>query len=819
MENSTCFHCGQDMAKAQAISFRDKVFCCNGCKTVFEIFSDNGLHSYYELGLSPGARPLEDQNKYDFLANEEIVSRLLQFNEGGIQIVNLNIPHIHCSSCVWILENLRKLHKGITASQVNFNEKTVRITFNSSAASLKEIVELLCAIGYEPYISLEHFDAKKKQHDRTLTYKLGVAFFCFGNIMLLSFPEYFEMKEYWLDQYRGFFRALIFALSLPSFLYSASGYYVAAWKSIKAKMLNIEIPIALGIIVMFVRSVFDMALDYGPGFFDSMTGLVFFMLLGKMFQAKTYNFLSFERDFKSYFPIAVTRILRETEQSIPIYKVEPGDRLLIRNRELIPADGILMSEMAAIDYSFVTGESLPVHKKSGDKVFAGGRVDGSAIEIEAVQSVSQSYLTQLWSNAVFEKRKQRTRPSLTDVVSQYFTPALLLLAFCGFGYWIFFDADKAFNVFTAVLIVACPCALALTAPFTLGNVLRLMGKAKLYLKSAPVIEQLSKIDTIIFDKTGTITCNAQSRISYEGSPLSDEQKNWIKNIVRGSNHPLSRMLYNHLAATGTIAITEFMETTGLGVEAKIAGHTIRIGSARFVGREFAEAALQTAVYVSIDGNVSGKFIFQSQYREGLAELLHRLHPRYEIKILSGDNEGEKHLLEKLLPFGTELVFNQTPEQKLEFIKRLQSQGRCVMMVGDGLNDAGALAQSDVGIAISENVNVFSPACDGILDATQFQALQRFLALSKKAMLTIKLSFALSLLYNAIGLSFALSGNLLPLVAAIIMPLSTITIISFVTLMSNHYARKFKITAQMPKHDKYHGLPQTANVILVHNQAI
>jgi len=812
MGTNTCFHCGLEIKRADEILFGDKHFCCNGCKTVFEIFSSNGLDSYYDLG-SPGARPLENQNKYDFLGNEQIVARLLQFNEGSIQIVNLSIPHIHCSSCIWILENLRKLHGGISASQVNFHEKTVRITYNPEVVGLKEIVGLLCAIGYEPYISLENYDKGKTQQDRTLTYKLGVAFFCFGNIMLLSFPEYFEMKEYWLDQYRGFFRMLIFALSLPSFLYSASGYYVAAWKSLQSRMLNIEIPIALGIIIMFVRSVFDMLLDHGPGFFDSMTGLVFFMLLGKMFQTKTYRFLSFERDYKSYFPVAVTRVSNSSEESIPIHEVVTGDRLLIRNQEIIPADGILFSPTAAIDYSFVTGESVPVNKKSGDKIFAGGRLNGSLIEIEALQTVSQSYLTQLWSNAIFEKRAERKIQSITDAVSHYFTPILLLIAVSGFGFWIFVDPNTAFNVFTAVLIVACPCALALTAPFTLGNVLRLYGKSKLYLKNAAVIEQISKIDTIIFDKTGTITSGTKSNIAYEGAYLSERKQVWVKNIVRASNHPLSRLLYEHLPSGPTTAVEQFNEITGLGIEARIEGNNVRIGSAEFIGKASEKLAFQTVVYVAINGIVFGKYRFHNEYREGLSDLFATLGKKYGIKVLSGDNEGEQTLLRNMLPKGTELVFNQKPDQKLEFIKNLQSQGHCVMMIGDGLNDAGALAQSNVGIAISENVNVFSPACDGILDATQFGRLDQFLQLSKKAMWTIKMSFALSLLYNAIGLSFALSGNLLPLVAAIIMPLSTVTIVSFVTLMSNWYARKLKIADEMPKYDKYHGLPQNRKVIL------
>lgn len=792
MDTQKCFHCGLDIIKSEEIIFDEKSFCCNGCKTVYEIFSLNDLSCYYDFEKSPGSTPLDIAGKYDFLDNESISAKLLEFQEENVAIIALNIPHIHCSSCIWILENLQKLQKGISTSQVNFPEKKVRITYNPEVVSLKTIVYLLSSIGYEPYISLDNYETGKNNVDRSLTYKLGVAFFCFGNIMLLSFPEYFEVKEFWLDSFKPFFRGLIFALSLPAFFYSASDYYVSAYKSIKSRMLNIDIPIALGIIVMFVRSTVDILFNYGSGFFDSLTGLIFFMLLGKMFQIKTYSFLSFERDFKSYFPIAITRINNDaSEESVPIYDIQKGDRLLIRNQELIPVDGILISDKTAIDYSFVTGEADPITKNSGDKVFAGGKQMGKVIEMEVLHSVSQSYLTQLWSNDVFQKNVERKHKTITDTISRYFTPALLAIAFLAFGYWIFIDTNTAFNVFTAVLIVACPCALALTAPFTMGNVLRIVGKQQFYLKNALVIEQLAAVDTIVFDKTGTITTNKKSNIFYEGEALSNQNVILLKNVLRASNHPLSRMLYDYIPDSPKIKTTHFKEITGQGIVATIDGVEVQIGSGAFVENKAESNNLQTAVHVKIGGIYLGKYIFNNQYREGLELLFKNLKGNYQIKVLSGDNEGEREILVALLPKGTALIFNQKPEQKLEFIKKLQENGNNVMMVGDGLNDAGALAQSNVGISISENVNVFSPACDAILEAKQFEKLDYFLKLSKKAMLTIKMSFALSLLYNVVGLSFAVTANLQPLVAAIIMPLSTITIVSFVTVMSNYYAKSLR----------------------------
>ena len=688
------------------------------------------------------------------------------------------------------MENLQKLQNGINSSIVNFPNKKVRITFDSSKVTLKELVYLLSSIAYEPYISLDNYEEGKKKVDRSLIYKLGIAFFCFGNIMLLSFPEYFEAEEFWINQYRGFFRWLIFALSLPSFLYSASDYYVSAYKSIKSKMLNIDIPIALGILVMFIRSTVDIVFDLGQGFFDSLTGLIFFMLLGKLFQQKTYSFLSFERDYKSYFPIAITKIdSHGKETSVQVYDIEKGDRLLIRNQELIPVDGILISDKASIDYSFVTGEAIPIEKKSGDKLYAGGKIIGNIIELEVLFSVSQSYLTQLWSNDVFQKKINQKHKTITDKISQYFTPILLLLALVVFIVWLFKDISMAFNVLTAILIVACPCALALTAPFTLGNVLRIMGNQKMYLKNATVIEQLAKVDTIVFDKTGTITSNKKSSVHFNGDELSNEELKLLKNIIRGSNHPLSRKIYEYLPKSENIEVTYFNEITGKGIEAKIAYKSILIGSASLVDVIENEISKQTKVHIKIDGKYKGFYSFDNQYRIGIEELFKNLANNYELKILSGDNDGEKEILNELLPDNTELIFNQKPEQKLEYIEKLQLQGKNVMMIGDGLNDAGALAQSNVGISISENVNVFSPACDGIMDASQFSKIGYYLKFSKNAMLTIYMSFGLSLLYNLVGLTFAISGNLSPLVAAIIMPLSSITVVGFVTFMSNFYSRK------------------------------
>ncbi|WP_233897375.1 heavy metal translocating P-type ATPase [Tenacibaculum piscium] len=790
MENEKCFHCG-NQCDTETIKIEDKSFCCNGCKTVYEIFSENDLTCYYDFQNNPGAIPTEIQGKYDFLDNQPIVDKLLEFNDGNIHVVNLYIPHIHCSSCIWVLENLHKLQRNISSAQVNFPEKTVRITYNSEIISLKEIVLLLSAIGYEPYISLEDYEVGKKKVDRSLIYKLGIAGFSFGNVMFLSFPEYFEVTGFWLEQYKGIFRWLMFFFSLPVVFYAAQDYFISAYKGLRAKILNIDVPIALGVSVLFIRSSAEIIFDIGTGFFDSLTGLVFFLLLGKFFQQKTYNFLSFERDYKSYFPIAVTRISSEgKEENVQIYDIEKGDRLLIRNQELIPVDGILINGNAKIDYSFVTGEAVPVAKKSGDKLFAGGKQLSGVVEMEVLSSVSQSYLTQLWSNDVFKKDKNSSFKTLTDRISQNFTVTVLIIAFFSTAFWLYYDSSKALNVFTAVLIIACPCAIALAAPFTLGNMLRIFGKKKFYLKNATVVEQLAAIDTVIFDKTGTLTTSKENQIEYKGSELSSEEKVLLKSALRASNHPLSRMLYSSLTAE-MLDITSFKEYTGKGIEATYNNRIIKIGSSSFVNNTDEKINLDTSVHISFDRIYKGKYVFKNAYRNGVKSLFSELEENYNLAVVSGDNEGEKTYLETLLPKNTSFLFNQKPEDKLNYVEDLQNKGQSVIMIGDGLNDAGALAQSNVGISLSENINVFSPACDAILDASKFNEIGSYIKASKKAIKIIKYSFILSLCYNLIGLYFAVSGQLMPVIAAILMPLSSISIVLFTTIATNLVGKKIK----------------------------
>lgn len=702
---------------------------------------------------------------------------------------------MHCSSCVYLLENLHRIAPGIIRSQSNFQRKEVFVIFDPKQVSLRKVVELLAFIGYEPDISLKNASKEKaRSFNRKPIYKIGVAGFCFANIMMLSFPEYFSSGNIETSGLRQTFSWIILLLSLPVLFFSASGFFISAWKGLRSRFLNIDAPIVLAILVAFGRSYYDIISGTGPGYLDSGTGIVFFMLAGRWFQDKTYDALSFERDYRSYFPLGVTAIRDGMEKNIPVTRLVAGDRIVIRNEEMIPADAILMKGAALIDYSFVSGENVPVEKKRGDLIYAGGKQLGGAISLQVVHEVSQGYITQLWNAELFSDQKNTGR-SFIHPWSRYFTAVLLTIAMTAVVYWWINNPANIFPVLTSVLLVACPCSLLLSATFTYGNMLRIFGKHKLYLKNAGVIEALSKTDTIVFDKTGTITYGHTSGVTYQGTPLTEKEKVIIHHLSSQSSHPLSKAISSSLPVSGEYVpdIMEFREFAGKGIEALVNNVPVKMGSAEFISRSapgLISYDTGTHVHLLLNDVHMGRFSVSNHYREGLSPMLEALREKgYELHLLSGDNDSEKNNLQRLFGKGTALEFQQSPMEKMEYVRQLQAKGKKVLMLGDGLNDAGALMLANVGIAVSDNTARFTPACDAILDGEQVRQLGRFVNFAAAGKQIIRASFILSILYNVIGVGFAVSAGLSPLVAAILMPASSISIVLFVTLASNLVAGK------------------------------
>ena len=797
-----CCHCGEP-CQADSFSLDDKLFCCFGCQTVFNLLHENGLQQFYDLNSRPGVRIRSEcaVAKWVFLDDPAVAEKLMDFAGQTRAKVTLHLPAIHCVACVWLLENLFKLHPGVGHSQVNFSRREAAITFAPDKIKFSELVALLASIGYEPQLAFgETGKAAPSPWRKKAWLQIGLAGFAFGNIMLMSLPFYFGLNSFnggWFTPLAGF---LSLAFALPVVTYSAWDFWQAAWLSFRQRTLTLEVPIVTGLAAIYLSSAYEVFSQRGPGYCDSLCGLIFFLLCGRLFQKKTYDRLTFDRDYKGFFPLSVVRKNAGGEASMAISQLQTGDHLILRNGELLPADAKLISGEACMDYSFVTGESEPVACASGGHLFAGGRQVGGAIEVETVKPVAQSYLATLWNNEAFRKHGDRDLDSQTNRYSKRFTKIVVGIALAAAGFWIFRDVAKSLKAFTSVLIVACPCALALAAPLTHGTAQRLLARLKIFLKNALVVERMAGVDTIVLDKTGTLTCadargvvflKAERAKQKAETELSADEADWIGSLARHSTHPKSVRIAKAFSFT-VLPVAGFKEIPGCGVEGEVAGHRILLGSPAWLAKCGISTGDKTndtmSVAVAIDGKFSGAFTFENSLRPEVAELISQLGGRFELALLSGDNGREAARFQKLFGDRAILKFNQSPADKLNFIRELQSRGRKVMMVGDGLNDAGALKQADVGVAVVEQIGIFSPASDVILDAVELPRLAKVLKFSRSAAKVVRAGFVISALYNLIGVSIAAAGLLAPMVCAILMPVSSATVVIFTCAATTWAAR-------------------------------
>ncbi|HEX8658819.1 MAG TPA: heavy metal translocating P-type ATPase metal-binding domain-containing protein, partial [Hymenobacter sp.] len=680
-----CAHCGDD-CPPEPLLRADKPFCCAGCRTVYELLDANNLCTYYKLDDKPGlkVKEVELPGRFDYLDSEAVQSQLLAFRSPERARLTLQVPQMHCTSCIWLLEHLPRLNPGLVEARVQFLRKEITITYLLAQTSLKEVVQLLASVGYEPQITLAELGAQPHRAGRTLYYQLGLAAFAFGNVMLMALPDYFSFVEELQAGFGRFFGYLSLLLAVPVLLFSARGFFLTAWQGLRQQYINLDFPISLGLASLFGVSTYAVVTGTGPGYFDSFTGLVFFMLIGKWVQQHTYDALRFDRDFTAYFPVAVTRLTPEGERSISVKELKVGHRIRVRHQEVVPADAVLLRGAGQIDYSFVSGESTPVARTSGELLYAGGRQLGEAVELEVVREVSQGYLTQLWNNPAFAKEERhRTLESYANRVGRYFVAITLLLAAGTLAYWGPRDQAMMWRAFTSVLVIACPCALSLATPFALGAALRVLGRHKLYLKNSAVIETLGRADTLVFDKTGTLTDTGRAEVEYHGRPLSGPEKQLVAAVAAQSTHPLSQRLAQELAGK-TVALENCQEVAGQGIRANTpSGSTVRLGAAAFAGRpldsttrkpeqptrelpgpqDTATEAPETRVYLALNGEPAGYFTFRNVYRPALAAVLSSLGRRYRLAVLSGDTDAERGRLQALFGGDAELRFRQSPTDK------------------------------------------------------------------------------------------------------------------------------------------------------------
>lgn len=769
--SEACAHCG-DPCPGDRYQYQELLFCCAGCQSVYRILQENGLADFYALDQSAGRSQRNNQTTdYEWLDLPKLSDPFIRYQDGDRTIVRVELPDIHCASCLWLLERLPQLKVGIRTCQVNLAAKIATIEFIPDRISLREVAELLARIGYPPHFVVPGQEGKR--HDRRLIYRLGVAGFAFGNIMLLSFPEYFGLGGA-AGNMRDFFGYLILLLSMPVVLYSGRDFLTAAGRGLLAGKITIDVPIALGILALFGRSVYEIISATGPGYFDSLAGLVFFLLVGRWFQSYTFARLNFDRDYRDYFPNAAHRLLEDgSTEPVASSELRAGDTILVRPGGLIPADGRLReAATGGIDYSFVTGESAPQTAGAGERVYAGGRAMASALKLEITQSVAGSYLLQLWQRQAKSTSPASVGPS--DRLATYFTVAVVSIAIATFGYWYQQDAEVAYRAATAVLIIACPCALALATPFAYGTLQRLLGQLGCYLRGAEVINRLGQVDTFVFDKTGTLVAGKDyAELTYfdTAAPVASGR---LLSLARQSAHPRSQSVSVALAGrgVGAVAVGTVRETVGAGVEAVYEGHRYRIGRPDFCN------------LATDDGNTYGcvddQVVFalapaHASLRPGIDSLLAYCAERGTVHLLSGDRRPPEGTWEHFFPLEHQL-FRASPFDKEDYVRQLRRQGDRVLMIGDGLNDTAALRAARVGLAVNDRESGFNPACDGVISGAGMARLPEVIGWCRRIRWVLYVTYVIAILYNLVGLSFAVTGTLSPVIAAILMPLSSLSIV-------------------------------------------
>ncbi|MEO5819195.1 MAG: heavy metal translocating P-type ATPase metal-binding domain-containing protein [Vicinamibacteraceae bacterium] len=771
--NASCRHCGDGCDGSVSDPDRN-VFCCRGCAAVHALLQARGLDTFYTCDASAGASQRaadgRDPDRFAVLDDPAVAARLVTFDDGVVASVTFAVPDLHCGACLWLLERLWRVDDAIVRSEADLVRRTVHVWFRPDRLSVRGVAERLAAIGYEPIVAAETPVGVVAPQARRLRLQLGMAGFAFGNIMLFSVPRYLQGAPL-EGGFQRLFDVLNLALATPVLLFSAADYFAAAWRAIRARHIALDVPVALGLAVLFGRSAIEIVTSRSEGFLDSFTGLVFFLLIGRMLQQKAFDRIAFNRTYRSFLPLSVRVERKGGAEPTPIERLAVGDRVLVRPQEVIPADAVVLDDGGVVDYAFVTGESRPIDVAAGDLVRAGGRAS-TTLRLELVREVAHSELARLWSDPALGRVKRHWLEDVSNRFGAVFALMATGLALAGAAAW-WPDIDSAAQVATAVLIIACPCALTLAAPLTLGTAVEMLGRRGLYLRNTAVVLDLARVDTLALDKTGTLTSAARGTTA---TPCGLSELEWrlVRRLAAESVHPVSRAIAAAASAHGDVQACR--EVPGQGLRGSVDGHDVVVGTASFIAKAcgaFAGGSTRRTS-VAIDGRLRGWVQLQTPPRDGIEATVAALAGTHQIQLLSGDDATDAPRWRPL--FGDRMSFRQSPHDKLVAVRTSQADGRRVLMIGDGLNDAGALAAADVGIAVSDETACVVPACDAVIGGDALTRLPSFLRYVRHARRLVLVCFAVSVAYNVGGVSLALTGALTPLVTAMLMPVSSLTII-------------------------------------------
>ena len=795
-----CNHCHLSFDEKIMIKENDLNFCCGGCQSVYHILKSENLDSFYEkLGNKTIKAPLQvsndDLSKFD---SENFLNSYTTITKDGFVQIDLILEGIHCAACVWLNEKVLYDTKGVIEANINFTTNKARVVFNSDILKLSDIIKKIRSVGYNAYAydsSIADKEASKAKQDYFV--RIMVAVVCTMNIMMLSVAKYTGFFTGMSIEVKNMIHLAEFILTTPVLFFSGFVFYKGAYFGLKNRIVNMDLLVSSGATMTYVYSLFVLFGAKGESYFDSVAMIITFVLVGKYLEVigKKSAIDTLDK-IKSTLPLEAIVVKDGKKETKALNLVQVGDFIELKIGEKVPVDGKIISGNASFDESSLTGESIPVYKKTGDNIFSGTVILDSTILFEVVKDFKNSTFSSivtLLEDSLNSKPKIQT---LANKISRRFSLIILSIAFITFLVWYYFGLDlgfyfegvnqfeRSFITAISVVVIACPCALALATPMASLVGISELAKKSLLFKEAKFIETIANATTVVFDKTGTLT-KGELEVSFVEFFNKDEKSiNLLYSLLDSSNHPVSLAVKKYIKENfevSNVILEDVKNIEAKGLSARYENIEILGGNEALLKEFDVKINIHlnskfTQYLFCIDKKIVANFELKDELKDDAKELIEYLKEQnIESIMLTGDNNFVASSIAKELEISNYKA-NLTPKDKADFIKDLKNSGKTVVMVGDGVNDSVALASSDVAIAMGNSADVSMMVSDVVMLNSKLKSLKDAFIISKKTYKHIKQNLAFSLIYNTITIPIAAAGFIIPLFAALSMSLSSLVVV-------------------------------------------
>ncbi|MCH9685325.1 MAG: heavy metal translocating P-type ATPase [Deltaproteobacteria bacterium] len=791
-----CTHCGLPVAQARREDGVDAWFCCHGCRTAHALIVEHGLESFYRqagaderraAATGDGPRP-----SYDDLDRARFVEAHTTVTAPGEREATLGIEGMHCAACIWLLEKLPRVVPGVVEARVDWRRASLRVRWQTEHTSLAAIAEAVSGLGYRPHPEAASGRERHGQTDHRQLVSLGIAFAAAGNNMLIALSLYLGMFLMMAEPVVQLLRGASCVVGMVSLLGPGRVFFVGAWAAWRSRTPHMDLPVALGLAVGGVAGLVNTVTGQGEVYFDTLSALVFLLLLGRFIQARQQRrAAALVEVLYSVTPRTARRVVDGEVLEVPALTLEPGDWVQVRAGEVVPADGTVLRGRSAVDHKVLTGESRPCTVEPGASLAAGAINLRAALTVRVDATGEDTRMGRILADVEPSAGPAAQVVRLADRIGGWFVVTVVIAAVVTLVGWLVLDPTVAVDHAVALLIVACPCALALATPLAISVAIGRAARAQILIKGGDVLQRLATPGVLWLDKTGTLTQGCMSVLQWDGDATALA---WVTALQRHSSHPVARALVEYGATRGhhgRPTVTDVDQSMRGGIEGRVDGHRVLVGNAPFVeGRVTGplppvvlRAAMQmvarvvSPVFVAVDGQVVAVAGVGDPLRPEAASVVGQLQERgWEVGILSGDHpDVVAHVGRALGLSAARCHGGLLPRDKVAYVRQ-RDGGPSTVMVGDGVNDGAALAAATVGIAVREGAESGLDAAPVYLGSPGLAGLVELVDGSRSTLRTIRRNFAVSLAYNAVSIGLAAFGLIGPLTAAVLMPLSSLSVV-------------------------------------------